>query len=345
MSELPATIADEAQLEELLSRPSAADVSFARALAGDVLVLGAGGKMGPSLARRVRRACEGAGVGRRVWAASRFSDAAVARSLERDGVETVSCDLLDPDALARLPDAANVLFLAGRKFGSGDRPDLTWAQNTVVPALVARRFAHARVVVFSTGNVYGPVGPSSPGSTEDDAPSPVGEYAQSCLGRERIFEYYSREQGTAAVLFRLFYAVDLRYGTLVDVARAVFAGQPVDVAVGRVNAIWQGDANSYALRSLALCASPPRPLVVTGPQPVALREAAERFAALFGRPARLTGEEGPAALLGHPARCVSLLGGPEVGLDRLFDWTADWVARGGRSLGKPTHFEATDGRY
>jgi nucleoside-diphosphate-sugar epimerase len=342
---LPATIADEAQLEELLARPSAADVSFARTLAGDVLVLGAGGKMGPSLARRVRRACDEAGTARRVYAVSRFSDAAVARSLERDGVEAVPCDLLDPDALPRLPDAANVLFLAGRKFGSDDRPDLTWAQNTVVPALVGRRFTDARVVVFSTGNVYAPVGPSSPGSTEDDAPSPVGEYAQSCLGRERVFEYYSRERGVRAVLFRLFYAVDLRYGTLVDVARAVFAGQPVDLAVGRVNAIWQGDANSYALRSLALCASPPRPLVVTGAQPIGVREAAERFAALFGRPAHFTGEEGPSALLGNPARCVSVLGAPEVGLDRLFDWTADWVARGGRSLGKPTHFEATDGRY
>jgi nucleoside-diphosphate-sugar epimerase len=342
---LPPTVEDEAHLEELLARPTPADVAFARDLAGDVLVLGAGGKMGPSLARRVRRAFDAAGAKGRVIAASRFSEAGVARALEEDGVQTASCDLLEPEQVARLPDAESVLFLAGRKFGSDDRPDLTWAQNTVVPALVGRRFTDARVVVFSTGNVYAPVGPSSPGSTEDDAPSPVGEYAQSCLGRERVFEYYSRERGARAVLFRLFYAVDLRYGTLVDVARAVFAGQPVDLAVGRVNAIWQGDANSYALRSLALCASPPRPLVVTGPQPVGVREAAERFAALFGRPARFAGEEGPSALLGNPARCVSLLGAPEVGLDRLFDWTADWVARGGRSLGRPTHFEATDGRY
>ena len=255
------------------------------------------------------------------------------------------CDLLDPDAVARLPAAANVLFLAGRKFGSGDRPDLTWAQNTIVPALVARRFAGARVVVFSTGNVYAPVPASSSGATEADETGPVGEYAQSCLGRERVFEFYSRERGTAAVQFRLFYAVDLRYGTLVDVARSVFAGEPVDVSVGRVNAIWQGDANSYAFRSLGLCASPPRPLVVTGPRPVGVREAAERFAARFSRPARFAGVEGPAALVGDPARCRSLLGEPEVSLDRLFDWTADWVARGGRSLGKPTHFEATDGRY
>jgi nucleoside-diphosphate-sugar epimerase len=342
---LPPTVEDEAHLEDLLARPTAADVGFARTLAGDVLVLGAGGKMGPSLARRVRRAFDAAGAKARVIAASRFSDAGVARALEKDGVQTASCDLLEPEQLARLPDAAHVLYLAGRKFGSGDRPDLTWAHNAVVPALVARRFAASRIVVFSTGNVYAPVGPSSSGATEADAPGPVGEYAQSCLGRERVFEYFSRERGTPVVLFRLFYAVDLRYGTLVDVARAVFAGAPVDLSVGRVNAIWQGDANSYALRSLALCDSPPRALVVTGADVVSVRAAAERFAAVFGRPARFEGTEGPSALLGNPASCLSRLGPPEVGLDRLFAWTADWVARGGRSLDRPTHFEATDGRY
>jgi nucleoside-diphosphate-sugar epimerase len=342
---LPPRVEDEARLEELLSRPSAADVAFARALDGDVLVLGAGGMLGPSLARRVRRALDAAGAGRRVWAASRFSDTTLAGALARDGIEPVTADLLDPDQVARLPEAANVLFLAGRKFGSEGRPDLTWAQNTVVPALAARRFAAARVVVFSTGNVYAPVPASSSGATEAAPLCPVGEYAQSCLGRERVFEYYARERGLRAVLFRLFYAVDLRYGTLVDVARAVLAGLPVDLAVGRVNAIWQGDANSYAFRSLGLCASPPAPLVVTGPEPVSVRAAAERFAARFGRPAVFRGEEGPCALLGDPARCLSLLGPPAVTLDRLFAWTADWVAGGGRSLGKPTHFEATDGRY
>ena len=341
---LPRAVEDEAQLEELLSRPSPADIAFARTLTDDVLVLGAGGKMGPSLARRVRRASDDAGSRRRVVAASRFSEAGVAEGLERDGIEAVRCDLLDPEDVARLPDAGNVLFLAGRKFGSEGRPDLTWAHNTVVPALVARRFASARIVVFSSGNVYAPVPPSSSGATERDGPAPVGEYAQSCLGRERVFEYFSRERGTPCVLFRLFYAVDLRYGTLVDVARAVSTGAPVDVTVGRVNAIWQGDANSYAFRSLALCASPPLPLVVTGPEPVSVRQAAERFGSLFGRPARFQGKEGP-GLLGNPALCVSLLGPPEVTLDRLIGWTADWIVRGGRNLGKPTHFEATDGRY
>ncbi|HEY8150941.1 MAG TPA: NAD-dependent epimerase/dehydratase family protein, partial [Vicinamibacteria bacterium] len=247
---LPAAVADETHLEELLARPSPADVAFARTLSDDVLVLGAGGKMGPSLARRVRRAFEAAGARRRVIAVSRFSEAGVAASLEKDGIETVSADLLDPDQVARLPLAGNVLYLAGRKFGSADRPDLTWAHNTIVPVHVARRFAGARIVVFSSGNVY-PLSPrAASGSTEEDATGPVGEYAQSCLGRERVFEYFSRERGTACLLFRLFYAVDLRYGTIVDIARHVRAGEPVDLQVGRVNAIWQGDANSYAFRSL-----------------------------------------------------------------------------------------------
>jgi nucleoside-diphosphate-sugar epimerase len=209
---------------------------------------------------------------------------------------------------------------------------------------VARHFTGARIVVFSSGNVY-PLSPrASAGSTEADATGPVGEYAQSCLGRERVFEYFSREQDTPCLLFRLFYAVDLRYGTLVDIARHVFAGEPVDLQVGRVNAIWQGDANSYALRALALCASPARPLVVTGPA-VSVREVAERFAARYGRPVRFTGDEGPLALLGNPAECVSRLGPPEVPLDRLVEWTAAWVEKGGRSLGKPTKFERTDGRF
>ncbi len=346
MSEtLPPTVEDEAHLEEFLARPSPADVAYARTLTDDVLVLGAGGKMGPSLARRVRRACDAAGGRYRVLAASRFSEPALVARLEQDGIEALACDLLDPEQVARLPRAGNVLYLAGRKFGSADRPDLAWAHNTIVPMHVARHFEGGRIVVFSTGNVY-PLSPrSSSGSTEEDATGPVGEYAQSCLGRERVFEYFSREHGTPCLLFRLFYAVDLRYGTIVDIARHVRAGDPVDLEVGRVNAIWQGDANSYAFRSLALCASPARPLVVTGPDPLSVREVAQRFAARFGRPARFAGEEGPLALLGNPAACLSRLGPPEVSLERLVEWTAAWVEQGGSSLGKPTKFERIDGRF
>jgi hypothetical protein len=340
-----ATVRDEEHLEELLARPSERDVAFARALEGDVIVLGAGGKMGPSLARRVRRASDAAGRRRRVLAVARFSAPGLAAALEQDGVETVRCDLLDPAQVARLPWVANVLFLAGRKFGSTDRPDETWAQNVVVPALVAAHFAGSRIVVFSSGNVYPLVAPGAPGSTEADPVGPVGEYAQTCLGRERVFEHASRERGTASLLFRLFYAVDLRYGTLVDVARKVFAGEAVSLGAGHVNALWQGDASSYALRSLALCGAPPRPLVVTGPEPVDVRAVAEAFGERFRRPARFAGEPGGGALLGDPSLCVSLLGPPEVPLARLVDWVAAWVERGGRSLGKPTRFEATDGRF
>ena len=310
-----------------------------------MLVLGAGWKMGPSLARRIRRACDEAGVRRRVIAASRFSDAAAATALAADGIEVVRTDVLDPDAVAQLPRVANVLYLAGRKFGSSDRPDLTWAHNTVAPMYVARQFRESRVVVFSTGNVYAAVPESSRGATEADVPDPVGEYAQSCLGRERVFEYFAAEGGAPAVLFRLFYAVDLRYGTLVDIARHVWDGDPVDLGVPRVNAIWQGDANSYAFRALALCARPPAPLVVTGPEPLRVRAVAERFGALLGRPVRVTGEEGARALLGNASRCFDRLGAPEVSTERLVEWTARWVAQGGRSLGKPTKFERTDGRF
>jgi nucleoside-diphosphate-sugar epimerase len=237
-----------------------------------------------------------------------------------------------------------VLFLAGRKFGSTGRPDLTWMQNVVVPSIVAPHFAESRVVVFSTGNVYPLVGPGKTGATERDSVAPVGEYAQTCVGRERVFEHASGERGTRSLLFRLFYAVDLRYGTLVDVARRVHAGEPVSLAASHVNAIWQGDANSYAFRGLALCESPPRPLVVTGPGAVSVREVADQFGRRFGRAVRFEGEPGP-ALLGDPSLCASLLGPPEVPLARLLDWVAAWVERGGRSLGKPTHFEATDGRF
>jgi nucleoside-diphosphate-sugar epimerase len=309
-----------------------------------VLVLGAGGKMGPSLARRVRRAFDAAGMKRRVIAASRFSEPGLADALERDGIEAVPCDLLDPHSFERLPPAGDVLYLAGRKFGSADRPDLTWAHNTLIPAHAARRFAASRIVVFSTGNVYPLVDASSAGSRESDPPGPVGEYAQSCLGRERVFEHFSREKGTPCLLFRLNYATDLRYGVLADIARKVWGGEPVDLTVPKVNAIWQGDANSYAFRALGRAQSPPAILNVTGAS-IAVRDAARRFACRFGREARLAGEEGALALLSDASRCRELLGEPEVTLDRLVEWTASWVEAGGRDLGRPTKFERSDGRF
>jgi nucleoside-diphosphate-sugar epimerase len=310
-----------------------------------VALLGAGGKMGPSLARRLRRAADRSGIRRRVIAVSRFSRPELPRVLEAEGIECVACDLLDPQQVAALPRCPNVLYLAGMKFGSTDRPDLTWAHNTVAPAYVARHFAASRLAAFSTGNVYPLVDPGSGGCTESVEPAPVGEYAQSCLGRERVFEHASRERGTPVVLLRVFYAVDLRYGTLVDIARKVWAAEPVDVTVGSVNAIWQGDANSYALRALALAASPPRVLNVTGREQVSVREAATFFAARFHREAIVTGSEGSPCLLGDASLCTRLLGPAEVPLSRLLEWCAGWVERGGRTLGKPTKFERTDGRF
>ena len=345
MTSLPAEIRDEAQLEDVLSEPSPADVECVSRLHGDILIVGAAGKMGPSLARRVHRALERAGSRSRVLAASRFSVSAVRESLEADGIRTIACDLLDPVQIAALPRADNVLFLAGRKFGTLDRTDLTWTTNTVVPARVAEHLAPSRMVVFSTGNVYPLVPFDSPGSREDAAPSPVGEYAQSCLGRERVVEFVSRERNLRALIFRLNYAVDLRYGTLVDIARNVWAGDPIDVSMGFFNAIWQGDANGYALRSLELCASPPAILNVTGPERISVRETAEWFGSIFGRPPVLVNTERPTALLSDSSRCRALLGEPAVPLPVLRQWVAHWVRAGGASLNKRTHFEVTDGRY
>lgn len=345
MTTLPAEIRGEAQLEDVLSEPSPADVECVSRLHGDILIVGAAGKMGPSLARRAHRALGRAGSRSRVLAASRFSMAAVRERFEADGIQTVACDLLDPVQIAALPRAENVLFLAGRKFGTLDRTDVTWATNTLVPARVAEHFAQSRMVVFSTGNVYPLVPAGGPGSREDDPPSPVGEYAQSCLGRERVVEFVSRERQLRALVFRLNYAVDLRYGTLVDIARKVFAGEPLDLTMGFFNAIWQGDANGYALRSLELCSSPPALLNVTGPERISVRDTAEWFGSIFGRPPVLVNTEGPVALLSDSSRCRALLGEPAVSLSLLRQWVAHWVRAGGASLNKPTHFEVTDGRY
>jgi nucleoside-diphosphate-sugar epimerase len=342
-------IRDVAQLEEALSQPSAADIDFMKRLRGDVMVLGAGGKMGPSLVRLARRATVEAGVSRDVFAVSRFSSQAVRDDLEAAGVRTLVCDLMSPGAANSLPDCPNVLYLVGRKFGSSGRLDLTWATNAVLPAWIAGRFKDTRIVAFSTGNVY-PFSSvsdsrSAPGSRETDAPGPVGEYAQSCLARERVFEYFSRENDTPCVLFRLNYAVDLRYGVLADIARKVRANLAVDLTVPAFNVIWQRDANSYALRALELCASPPRVLNATGAESLFVRDVAEYFAARFGQPCRLCLPEGNAALLSDASLCYSLLGPPTVTSEMLLALQSNWIAIGGVTIDKPTHFEVSDGKF
>lgn len=338
-------IETETQLEELLAAPSAADSECMRRLSGDVLIIGAGGKMGPSLARRIRQAADAASVKRRVIAVSRFSSPQSRSELEGAGVETIACDLLAREQIRQLPDCENVLFLAGRKFGSTERTDLTWASNTYLPALVAERYRAARIVAFSTGNVYPFVSTSSGGSGESDQPMPHGEYAQSCLGRERIFEYFSREYGTRCLLFRLNYAVDLRYGVLVDIAHRVYTGQPVNLSVAAFNVIWQGDANSCALRSIELCEAPPRILNVTGPETISTRRAAEFFAHRFQRAASYYGEPASQALLNNASLCHALLGYPSVSALTLMEMVAHWVESGGIYLNKPTKFEVTDGKF
>ena len=327
-----------AGLEEALSRPSEADTEFLRKLDGDILILGAGGKMGPSLARLCRNAAEAAGKPRRIVAVSRTPAA-------EPGIEAIACDLLRREQVARLPECPNVLYLAGRKFGSSGSPELTWAMNAVVPAIVAEKFARSRMVIFSTGNVYPFREVWRGGCVESDAPAPVGEYAQSCLGRERVFEYYSRLYGLACLFFRLNYAVDLRYGVVMDIARKVYAGTPVDLAVPAFNAIWQRDANSYALRSLEHCASPPRVLNVTGAETLLVRDTANWFAERFGRACSFTGSEGACALLSNSSACRGLLGPPEVSAATLMEMAAGWIEHGGASLDKPTHFEVADGRF
>lgn len=338
-------IASEAELDELLSRPNEGDVAAVRELHDPLVLLGVGGKMGPTLARRAARAAQEAGVKLRVIGVSRFTDPGTRSQLEEWGVETVSADLLDAAQLAALPDSENVLFMTGRKFGSTGAESLTWAMNVFVPALVAQRYGTARIVAFSSGNVYPLVPVVSGGATEKTAPSPVGEYAQSALGRERMFEYGSLRYGTPVTILRLNYAVELRYGVLLDIGNKVFGRQEIDVSMGAVNVIWQGDANSVALRSFRLCSSPPAVLNLTGPETLSVRWVADRFGRYFGIEPLVTGVEEENALLNNAARCHREFGYPRVSVDEVIEWTAQWIGMGGRTLDKPTHFETRDGKF
>jgi nucleoside-diphosphate-sugar epimerase len=340
----PGSIQSEDELETLLSEPTPAVTQTLGRLKGDILLLGVAGKMGPSLARMARRASDAAGVRRRVIGVSRFSSGGEA-ALHAHGIETVRCDLLNEDEVARLPDADNVVFMTGRKFGSSGGESLTWAMNSYLPAVVCRKYRGSRIVAFSTGNVYGLTPVQGDGSRESDAPNPVGEYAMSCLGRERLLEHFSRSFGTRLALIRLNYACDLRYGVLVDLARRIWEGQPIDLAMGYLNTIWQGDANAMTLRAFDHVASPPWVVNVTGPELVSVRAASEQLGRLMDRPVRFTGTEADTALLSDAHQGLERLGPLRVGADQLMAWIAAWVMRGGRSLDKPTHFESRDGRF
>ena len=339
----PERFEDEAALEGYLATPSRDLVRDLARIDGDLLILGVGGKMGPTLARLARNAMPRE---RRVIAVARFSEPGVRESLQAHGIETISCDLLEREAVAKLPQCANVVFMAGRKFGAeGDTP-LTWAMNAYAPALVAGRFRQSRIVAFSTACVYPFVPVISQGASEDEQSlTPPGEYANSCVGRERMFQHFSRQYGTPGRLFRLSYAIDLRYGVLADVALKVWRGEPVDVTMGHVNVIWQGDANAQALRCLAAATVPTSPINVSGPETTSVRWLAEEFGRRFGKPVAITGQEAPTAWLMNTGLAERLFGYPRVPLLRLVGWVADWIAHEQRLLGKPTKFESRDGKY
>jgi nucleoside-diphosphate-sugar epimerase len=333
------------ELEEFLSRPSEADISAMARLDGDLLILGAGGKMGPSLARRARRAADKAGIRKNIIAVARFSENQLRAGLTSEGIETLAVDLLQPGALSKLPDIPNVIFMAARKFGTTGFEDLTWAMNTFLPGLVAERYRVSRIVAFSTGNVYPLRDAMQGGAIESSPVAPQSEYAQSALGRERMFEYGSRQWGTAVTILRLNYAIDLRYGVLLDIGTAVFERRPIDLRMAFVNIIWQGDANSVCLQSVAHCQAPPLILNLTGPETLSVKFIAEEFGHRFNVRPTFVSEEMPTALLSNAAKAHQMFGYPPVTTTQMIDWTAAWISSGGPRLNKPTHFEVRDGKF
>jgi nucleoside-diphosphate-sugar epimerase len=338
-------IASEAELDELLTEPRAELVEFVRTVSSPLMVLGASGKMGPTLAVLAKRAAQQAGVDLDVVGVARFGDVAARDWLEARGVRTITYDLLDRAQVDALPDARDVMYMAGRKFGTSDDPTLTWSMNTIAPVNALERYRDARISALSTGTVYDLASVESGGSRESDPPAPIGEYANACLARERIFEYYARHHGTRVCLVRLNYAVEMRYGVIVDIAQKVWAGLPVDVTMGYFNCIWQRDANEYALRALDLASAPAGILNLTGSQTMRVRDVALRLGELMNRPVTIVGAESDRAYLNDARRAIELFGEPPVEIDDVIAWTADWIARGGVTLGKPTHFEVSDGKY
>lgn len=333
------------ELEDLLSTPTDGVIETMARHDGDILVLGAAGKMGPSLARMAKRASDAAGVKRRIIAVSRFSTKDSQAEFQVHGIETIRCDLLQPDQLAALPDAPLIIYMAGMKFGSTGNESLTWAMNSYLPGMVCQRFPKSRIVAFSTGNVYHLTPVTLGGSVETDPTAPVGEYAQSCLGRERIFEHFSRTLDIPVSIIRLTYAIDMRYGVLLDMAQRVHGGLPVNLAMGNVNVIWQADANAMSLQSLDLADTPPFILNVAGAETLSVRRVSEQYGALLGKSPVFEGAEAQEALLVSGQLSHRLFGYPRIGAQQLLHWTADWVERGGSTLNKPTHFETRDGKF
>ena len=342
---LPKLIDSTDQLEEVMTIPSSALVEMMSRLKGDIMILGIGGKMGATLGGVARRATVKAGVSKRIYGVSRFSDASVRDPLESLGIETIACDLLDRDAVAHLPQVPNVVFMAGKKFGTAGQEDLTWAMNTVLPTHVGDHFRDSRLVVFSTGNVY-PFTPIDAGGASEGTPTgPLGDYAQSCLGRERVFTYYSRIHEAPMLLLRLFYAIDLRYGVLHDIAKKVLAGEPIDLSMGHANIIWQGDANCQALLCLEHCECPPNRMNIAGPETICIETVTKQLSELLGKESKFCGRAKETALLANASKSIKLFGPPRVSVNTLISWTAHWMKTNGESLNKPSHFEVRDGTF
>lgn len=341
MNNLPSRFENIEDLEDFLSTPSKSLIEYFSSLDGDVMILGAGGKIGPSMAMMAHRAAEQAGKGHKVIAV----DVAPLENLSKAGIETIQCDLLDPEAVKKLPKCRNIVYMAGRKFGSTGSEWLTWAINVMVPHNVAQTFIDSRIAVFSTGCVYPVVHVFTGGSIETDPPDPIGEYAMSSLGRERVFDYYSAEKSEKVIQIRLNYALELRYGVLIDVANKVFNGDPVDVTTGFMNGIWQGDCCDQVLRSFDLATSPSSALNITGPEILSIRWIAKRFGQLFNKEVIISGEENGRGYLSNATLANAIFGNPSVPVGKIIEWVADWVQRDGETAGKPTHFETQDGKY
>ena len=332
---------DESGLEDILSEPTEAAKKIVAGLTGDIVVLGAGGKMGPTLAMMLKKASGD----KKIYAVSRFSDKAVRSRIGRAQVETIEADLLDESHYRKLPDVENVFYLAGMKFGTRGNQPLTWALNSFVPALVARHYKDSRIVAYSTGNVYPLVDVAGGGATEETSPEPVGEYAQSCLGRERMFEYFSQLYNTPVTLIRLNYANEPRYGIIVDLTSKILNDEPIDLTMGAVNLIWQRDANDYIIRSISLAKSPPAVLNVTGPGSIPIRSLAEQIGRTLGKKPEFVSREAPSALLSDASYCLSTFGLPQTTLEQMVSMIARWVTAGKKTLNKPTKYDIRDGKF
>ncbi|MHB9131522.1 MAG: NAD-dependent epimerase/dehydratase family protein [Armatimonadota bacterium] len=341
MLTLPKSVNTVPELDELLSRPSAGLIDFMKTLEGDIMILGAGGKVGPTLTRTAKRAIEAAGVKKDVIAV----DVVPMPGLEADGIKTLKCDMLDMDAVNTLPKVENIIYMIGRKFGSTGSESLTWALNVMVPYNVARAFTSSRIAAFSTGCVYPVLHVGTGGATEETPVGPIGEYAQSCLGRERMFDYFAETKGERVAHIRLNYAIDLRYGVIYDLANRVFNGEPVDVTTGYANVIWQGDASNQIIQCLGLASAPAKPINITGPEIISIRETAEKCGKFLNKPVSFSGNENGMGYLSNSAYATKLFGAPTVSVDQMVEWTCQWIAIGGENLGKPTHFETQDGKY